>query len=95
MYLHPNVQVQEQFFSLLLDVMENHSEKSQKSLLLKLKQLHQREGDIIQIYGVYRDYEFQLCWRRVDEYREPIEGQPFMVGGLVYHPHSDEWGIHT
>jgi hypothetical protein len=95
MYLNSNIQVQERFFDLLHHINENHSLKSLSSFLLNLKKLHTREGDIVEVYGVRDKDEVSLLWWRTDEYGDPIKDHPYMVGGLLYHPHSDEWSVNT
>jgi len=94
MILSEYVEAQESFWNLFFEVMEKHSQKSKDDFINKLKLLHLRyENHIVKITGAYHKNEFSLTWHRVDEDRNV--GEPYMYGGLVYHSHSDEWGIHT
>jgi len=90
---HPKLQ--KEFFNLLLEVMEYHSVKSKESFLKTIKKLQLRE-EIVKVYSIdHKILEIGLVWYRTDEYGDAIEDQPFMAGAMIYHKHSDEWGVHT
>ena len=95
MYINEHPKVHKDFFDLFFHVMNNHSENSRNSFLKNLQNLHNRyENRIVEIYGVYKLQEVSVLWRNKNEYGEPIS-EPVLVGGLVYHAHSDTWGVHT
>jgi hypothetical protein len=95
MYISGQSPMQKDFFDLFFHVMNNHSEKSKKSFIQNLERLHTRyENRIVEIYGVHRGQEVSLLWRNKNEYDEPIS-EPVLVGGLVYHAHSDSWSVNT
>ena len=95
MYLNSHPNMQQEFFDLLLHVLNNHSDKSRRSFLRCLEKLQNREGDVIEIYSVWPNESVGILFRRVDEYGDPDQGDPYMVGGLEYHSHSDEWSVNT
>jgi hypothetical protein len=92
--LGQNTVAQNQILAVIAECLAHHSAESRKSLAVKIKQLYQR-NEIVCLYRVdarEKEIEFGLAFYRDDD---EIMREPFMIGGLVYHAHSDEWGIHT
>ena len=86
-------------------IMAEHSERSRKAFRDRLKFLADTPPTLDVVIANYTEScgapEFGLSWHRTGEdssqYDHPHEKpqRPYMVGGLVYHSHSDKWGIHT
>lgn len=87
----------------LLEVSRTHSVQSVSSLTNKLDYLRtygDGKFDVVILcagqYGSSFQIEFGLKWVfKTGNGENPMEKEPWMVGGLVYHTHTDEWGIHT
>lgn len=89
----------------LLEVSRTHSVQSVSSLTEKLDYLRSYgdgKFDVV-IVSAHHDHhsgqvEFSLNWifkNDQAEHTHPIYQKSWMIGGLVYHPHTDEWGVHT
>jgi hypothetical protein len=94
----------------MLEVLNTHSEKSKKDFIEKLTYLNNYGGEKISILisgctkTVSGMIEFHLGWFDFNQmlmhehpYSIPWQKRPkpFMIGGLIYHPDSDNWGVHT
>lgn len=94
----------------ILKILGTHSEKSKKSFLNKLDYLNNYGGEdnCVLVTGSYKteegEIEFHLEWYNFNQtklHKHPYEmpwekrTKPFMIGGLVYNRHSDNWGVHT
>jgi hypothetical protein len=56
--------------------------------------------DYLNGWGNDSDYTVQVDMMGIEDKEAGLrfmstDGTPMMVGGLVYHEHSNEWGVHT
>ena len=100
-----NPDAQEEIIKGFCKVMTEHSEQSRKAFRGRLKFLADTPPTLDVVIANYTENcgapEFGLTWRRTSQ--EPDQHacssersqRPYMVGGLVFHAHSDTWGVHT
>ena len=101
-----NRYAQEEILVGMAKVQLHHSSESRQSFMQALEGLRLRTDLDVVITGYFEarnssQLEFGLAWFRksggTDQYQHPgsTPQNVFMLGGLVYHPHSDQWSIHT
>ena len=96
---------QEKIIEGLCRIMTEHSEHSRKHFSQKMKFLADTPSDLDVVIASYCENcghpEFGLTWHKStkdsQQYSHPAaSGQrPHMIGGLVFHSFSDNWGVHT
>lgn len=100
-----NSDAQQEILEGLVNITSDHSEKSKKSLIEKLKNLASRQDMDIVITG-YRisknlhQTEFSLAFFKKTEGGKEYHPQyhpqnVLMIGGLVYHKYTDSWSVNT
>ena len=99
-----NRDAQERVIQGLTQALTEFSPNARKCLRAKLEFLgNYNNSDVVLVSfdNCPHQPEFNLAWFERPEdssqYLHPQRKgrQPFMVGGLVYHSHSDTWGVHT
>jgi len=93
---------QEEIIKGFCRIMTTHSEHSRQAFQRRLQFLADTPPDLLVVLSSYVERggapEFGLVWHRVtDQHQYPLvkNQEPYMIGGLVFHAHSDNWGVHT